>query len=104
MDFEANMSLLEDIKAIINSNIDLKKELSDEEIEEIITNAVFEKSRDTYLSVADKQFLINYIFNAMRRLDIIQPLLDDPAVTEIMVNGPEDIFIEREGRISKLCP
>ena len=102
MDLEANMSLLEDIKIIINRNIDLKKDLSDEEIEEIITKAVFEKSRETYLSVTDKQFLISYFFNAMRRLDIIQPLLDDPAVTEIMVNGPDDIFIEREGRISKL--
>ena len=102
MDLEANMILLEEIKAIINRNIDLKKDLSDEEIEEIITKAVFEKSRDTYLSVSDKQFLISFIFNAMRRLDIIQPLLDDHAVTEIMVNGPENIFIEREGRISKL--
>ena len=68
MDLEANMSLLEDIKIIINRNIDLKKDLSDEEIEEIITKAVFEKSRETYLSVTDKQFLISYFFNAMRRL------------------------------------
>jgi len=102
MDLEADMILLNEIKTIINRNIDLKKDLSDQEIEEIITKAVFEKSRDTYLSVEDKQFLISYIFNAMRRLDIIQPLLDDHTVTEIMVNGPEDIFIEREGRISKL--
>jgi len=102
MGFEVKDELLQEIREIINRNIDLKKDLSDEEIEEVITKAVFEKARETYLSVSEKQFLIKYIFNAMRRLDIIQPLLDDPAVTEIMVNGPQDLFIEREGRISKL--
>jgi len=102
MGFEVNSILLEEIKAIVNENLDIKKELSDEEIEELITQAVFAKARETYLSISEKQFLIKYIFNAMRRLDIIQPLLDDPAITEIMVNGPEDIFIEREGSISKL--
>lgn len=102
MGLEIDQALLAEIKGIINENIDIKKEISDEEIEEIITEAVFVKARETYLSITEKQFLIKYIFNAMRRLDIIQPLLDDPAVTEIMVNGPEEIFIEREGKISKL--
>ncbi len=102
MEFQVKQELLQDIKRIIGENIDLKKELCDEEIEEIITKAVFEKARETYISVSEKQFLISYIFNAMRRLDIIQPLLDDHTVTEIMINGPNDIFIEQEGRISKL--
>jgi pilus assembly protein CpaF len=100
--FKVDANLLQEIKAIINKNIDLRKDFSDEEIEEVITQAVFAKAQETYLSISEKQFLIKYIFNAMRRLDIIQPLLDDPMVTEIMVNGPDDIFIERQGRISKL--
>ncbi|HHY06668.1 MAG TPA: CpaF family protein [Clostridia bacterium] len=102
MEVKANADLVQEIKEIIKQNIDLRKNLSDEEIEEVITEAVFVKARERYLSVTEKQFLIKYIFNAMRRLDIIQPLLDDPLVTEIMVNGPDDIFIEREGRIGKL--
>lgn len=102
MNFQVEPGLIQDIKRIINENLDLQKELGDEEIEEIITRAVFEKARETYISVEEKQYLISYIFNSMRRLDIIQPLLDDPAVTEIMVNGPEHIFVEREGEISQL--
>ncbi|MDD2401171.1 MAG: CpaF family protein [Clostridia bacterium] len=102
MESEINYDLARDIKKKISENIDLKKDLSDEEIEEIITRAVFEKSRETYISVAEKKLLIRYIFNAMRRLDIIQPLIDDKSVTEIMINGAEDIFIERNGRINKL--
>ena len=102
MEIQVKQELLQDIKRIIGENIDLKKELCDEEIEEIITKAVFEKARETYISVSEKQFLISYIFNSMRRLDIIQPLLDDHTVTEIMINGPKDIFIEQEGRLRKL--
>jgi len=102
MESEINYDLARDIKRNITENIDLKKDLSDEEIEEIITRAVFEKARETYISVSEKELLIKYIFNAMRRLDIIQPLIDDKSVTEIMINGAEDIFIERNGRINKL--
>ena len=56
MDLEANMSLLEDIKIIINRNIDLKKDLSDEEIEEI--SKAVEKSWKPISALPDKQLLI----------------------------------------------
>jgi pilus assembly protein CpaF len=102
MEKEKQQEIIKDIKRIIGGSIDLKKDLSDEEIEGIITNAVFEKARETYISVEEKQFLIKHIFNSMRRLDIMQPLIDDKSVTEIMINGPEDIFIEKDGRINKL--
>ena len=41
------------------------------------------------------------VFSAIRELDVLQPLLDDPLVTEIMVNGPDEIFVERAGRLSR---
>ncbi len=102
MSVQVKPELIQEIKRIISDHLDLQKELGDEEIEEVITRAVFEKAKETYISVEEKQFLVRYIFNSMRRLDIIQPLLDDHTVTEIMINGPQDIFIEKEGRISKL--
>jgi pilus assembly protein CpaF len=102
MSVQVKPELIQEIKRIISDHLDLQKELGDEEIEEVITRAVFEKAKETYISVEEKQFLVRYIFNSMRRLDIIQPLLDDHTVTEIMINGPHDIFIEKEGRISKL--
>ncbi|MFY9174664.1 MAG: CpaF family protein [Peptococcia bacterium] len=101
MDKQERIQLVRDIKAIINNELDLKKDSTDEEIEELIARAVFQKSRELYLSSEEKSELIQYIFNAMRRLDIIQPLLDDPTVTEIMVNGPDNIFIERKGRVTR---
>lgn len=102
MDNQEKIKLLKEIKVQVSQDLDLKKEPSDEEIEDLIAKAVFQKSREVYLNATEKQELIQNVFNSMRRLDIIQPLLEDPGVTEIMVNGPENIFTERAGRVSRL--
>ena len=91
--------LIQEIKDTVSSRIDLQRELSDEEIKDLITQAVFEKSRHYYLSLDQKQELVNLVFNAMRRLGVLQPLLEDGSITEIMVNGPESVFIEQHGKI-----
>ena len=53
------------------------------------------------MTVQDKTNLIRHLFDAMRGLDILQPLLEEPSVTEIMVNSPSQIYIERNGRLEK---
>lgn len=102
MENQEKIKLLKEIKILVSQDLDFKKEPSDEEIEELIAKAVFQKSREVYLSSTEKAELIQNVFNAMRRLDIIQPLLEDPNVTEIMVNGPDNIFIEKNGRVNRL--
>lgn len=101
MDNRELIIMAQEIRTQVAESLDLKKEPADEEIEEIITKEVFNRSRERFISVAEKQELISYIFNSLRRLDVIQPLLDDSSITEIMVNGPENIFIERNGRIAR---
>jgi pilus assembly protein CpaF len=68
----------------------------------LITGVIFEKSKQIYLTVSEKREISEAVFNSMRRLDILQPLVDDPSITEIMINGAEDIFIEKDGRLEKL--
>ena len=97
-----NQSLVNEIKAAINERIDLKRNLSDEEISEIVEKSVFEKSREIILSTCEKKEIISSIFNSLRRLDIIQPVLEDPGIAEIMINGPDNIFIERNGKSERL--
>lgn len=97
-----NQNLVNEIKAAINERIDLKRNLSDEEISEIVEKSVFEKSREIILSTYEKKEIISAIFNSLRRLDIIQPVLEDPGITEIMINGPDNIFIERNGKSERL--
>lgn len=94
--------LIKEIKSSISQEIDLKREFSDKEIAEIITKSVFEKSKKLVLKANEKKEIIETVFNSFRRLDILQPVLDDKEVTEIMINGPKNIFIEKNGKIRKL--
>lgn len=89
------------LKDIILSKMDLSKDLSDEEILEIIDETVIKESINRYISMEEKKRLRIEIFNAIRRLDILQELIDDNNITEIMINGEDNIFIEKEGKISK---
>jgi pilus assembly protein CpaF len=91
-----------EIKENVSGSINLGRDASDEDVKELITGIVFNKTRNGLAGVSERQALVEWVFNSMRRLDILQPLIDDPDVTEIMVNGPGDIFTEREGKVSRL--
>ena len=79
----------------------MHEELSDERLTNIIESVVFEWARDKPLTAADKHRAVRRLFHAFRGLDLLQPLMDDPTVTEIMINGHENIFVERNGRIER---
>lgn len=91
--------LFAEIRREIVSQLD--ENISDEQLEELIDERIFEYTQQNYLSITAKAELKTRLFDSMRRLDILQPLVDDKAITEIMVNGPEDIFIERDGRVER---
>ena len=81
--------------------LDLSRELSDEEVQDVIDDVIMESSREAYMGLAEKKQLQKMLFDTMRRLDILQELIDDPEVTEIMINGPERIFVERKGKLTE---
>ncbi|MBP5260650.1 MAG: CpaF family protein [Clostridiales bacterium] len=74
---------------------------SDEKLKQMISNSISENSGCNGMDLESKRSLALKIFNSLRRLDVIEPLMEDPDVTEIMVNGPDNIFFEREGRLYK---
>lgn len=87
------------IRDVVLSEIDLSKELSDEEICDLIGMAVSKEAKEIPMTLRQRADLERIIFNSLRKLDILQELVDDKAVTEIMVNGPNEIFYEKAGRI-----
>ena len=89
------------IRDIILSEMDLSRELSDEEICDLIGSVVSREARDRPMTIKDRAELERTIFNSLRKLDVLQELVDDRDVTEIMVNGPNDIFYEKAGRIQR---
>ena len=80
-------------------NMDMSKETGEEELQEIIRSVLDEAAKEEFLSLSEKIRISRELFNAFRRLDILQDLIEDDTVTEIMVNGTENIFYEKGGRI-----
>lgn len=78
-----------------------QSELSDEEVKERIEELVLKKGRASFLNLEERRQLCRDIFNSIRRFDILQELLEEDEITEIMVNGPERIFIERKGKLER---
>lgn len=89
----------DEIKGIVLNQIDLSRNLTDEEILEIIDITIINKSKENYIDLNEKKQLRIEIFNSIRRLDVLQELVDNPNITEIMVNGENHIFIEEAGKI-----
>ena len=96
-----NDELFARVKAAILDRLDLRREMSDTEVLDEIEAEVLEKSCERYFTVLERKRLVERVFNSIRRLDVIQPLVDDPYISEIMVNGQKDIFVERRGVVEK---
>lgn len=89
----------QELQEMVHQRLDMSTELSDEAIGDVIDEVIMEKSRNMYMSSVTKLTLRQELFNAIRRLDLLQELIDDKSVSEIMVNGADSIFYERNGKI-----
>ena len=85
----------------VRENIDLSREMEEEEIKELIYRIVGEYAGQKYLSFKQKEELAKEIFASVRKLDILQELIDDDRITEIMINGHKQIYIEEQGVLKK---
>ena len=73
--------------------------MDDEELSELIHETIQKEAEEDYLPLKEQIRLSRQLFHSFRKLDLLQELLEDETITEIMVNGTEGIFLEREGRI-----
>ena len=89
------------LKEKLQESIDYSRESSDEEIWELIDEMLVREGRENPLSLPERGRLRRELFHAVRKLDVLQELVDDPQITEIMINGPDKIFIERSGRLTE---
>ena len=93
------------LKEKLSESIDYSTESTDEEIQDLIDEMLTKESRVIPLTIAERHRLRRELFHAVRKLDVLQELVDDTHITEIMINGPNTIFIEKDGRLcrSELC-
>ncbi len=96
------MIQMEELQAKILRELDLSKEVGDEDLIELIHRMLGENEQEAYIPLKEKAGIGKELFNAFRKLDILQELLEDDEITEIMINGTDNIFIEKEGHLFQL--
>lgn len=89
------------LRQMLMEQLDLSRELTDKEILEQIDELLLDQGQEVHIALKDKVILRQELFYSVRKLDVLQELVEDESVTEIMVNGPETIFIERNGKLMR---
>lgn len=90
------------VKKNVLSMMDMAVDIEDRDVSDIIDRCIVGSDAMRNMGLNEKLMFKKELFNSLRRLDILSELLEDDSITEIMINGYKDIFIERSGRISKL--
>lgn len=90
-----------ELKRQILERVDLSRDVSDEEMQELIDEVVISYGKEQAVSLNERCRLKKELFHALRKMDVLQELLEEPDVTEIMVNGMNGIFLEKDGTLSR---
>ncbi len=91
----------ERLKREVLSGLDLSAEIADEEVRRMIDRCILNDSGAQYMPLREKLQLKTELYNSIRKLDILSDLLEDDSISEIMINGPDTIFVERNGVIER---
>ena len=101
MDFEQEQELIAQIKKYITENLPLSK-MSDEELEEKIEQVVVQQIGGRYCSIEQRLDIIQQVYSSIRGFGLLDSIIKDDTITEVMINGPDNVFIEQNGRLFKL--
>jgi len=101
MDFEQEQQLIAQIKKYVTENLPLSK-MSDEELEEKIEGIVYEHIGGRYCSIEQRLDIIQQVYSSIRGFGLLDSIMKDDTITEVMINGPENVFIEQNGRLFKM--
>ena len=93
--------VIERIRKRVFDCVEPDRDLEDKELYTYIDDAILQENKSSIIPMSQREKYRIEIFNSMKRLDILQELLDDNTITEIMINGYRNIFVERSGKISK---
>jgi len=97
-----NNRVKKELRNKVVERINYTADMTDDEVAELIDEVIIAEPALYTMSVGRKKSLRNELFNSLRRLDILQMYVEDPTVTEIMINGMDNIFIEQKGELKKL--
>lgn len=101
MDFDLEQQMVAEVKKMVTDRLSLK-DISDEDLEAKIEEFVYQKLGDQYCSIEQRVNIVEQVFSSIRGFGLLDSIIKDDTITEVMINGPEDIFIEQSGRLFKL--
>ena len=76
--------------------------MSDENLETVIEQMIVEKLGSEYITIEERVDIMERVYSSIRGLGVLDSIIKDDDITEVMINGPKDIFIEKAGKLSKL--
>lgn len=101
MDFELEQEIVEEIKSYVKENLPLSK-IDDEELEVQIEEIVFKRIGSQYCPIDQKISIVQQVYSSIRGFGLLDSIINDDSITEVMINGPEHVFIEQKGRLFKI--
>lgn len=101
MDHEQEQQLIAEIKRYVTEHLPLSK-MSDEELEEKIEEIVAQRIGSRYCSIEQRLNIIQQVYSSIRGFGLLDSIMNDDTITEVMINGPDNIFIEQNGHLFKI--
>lgn len=101
MNFEREQQIVAEVKKYITENLPLSQ-LSDDDLQERIEAIVEDKIKGQYVSIESKVSIVEQVYSSIRGFGLLDSIMNDETITEVMINGPDNIFIEQNGRLTKL--
>lgn len=101
MNEELEQQIVSEIKKYVSENLPLSK-MSDDELQEKIEDIVSQKVANIYCPIEKKVSIIQQVYSSIRGFGLLDSIISDDTITEVMINGPDNIFIEQSGRLFKL--
>ena len=101
MDLEKEQQLVADLKKYVTENLPLNR-MSDEELEDKIEEIVIQRLEGEYCSIDQRVSIVQQVYSSIRGFGLLDTIMNDDTITEVMINGPDNVFIEQKGRLFKL--
>ena len=101
MNFEQENRFIADIKQYVTDNLSLSQ-ISDDELQREIENVVEQRLGAQYCSIDQRVSIVEQVYSSIRGFGLLDSIIKDDTITEVMINGPDNVFIEQKGRLFKL--
>lgn len=101
MDAIEEQELVKEVRNYVTENLPLSK-MSDEDLEDKVEEIVTEKLRNRYCPVEQKVSIVKQVYSSIRGFGLLDSIISDDSITEVMINGADNIFIEKNGKLQKL--